>query len=101
MKKKVKRYQEGGVTINQPAPAPELPGLAGYGASTNTYPFQSSGSASSATDTGSGSGVNQTFNIQPTAQSGQPGTTTMKRGGKVSAASKRADGCAIRGKTRA
>jgi hypothetical protein len=97
MKKKVKRYQEGGVTINQQATPQELPGLAGYGAPTNTYPFQSSGSTPSATD----SGVSQTFNIQPTAQSGQPGTTTMKRGGKVSTASKRADGCAIRGKTRA
>jgi hypothetical protein len=30
-----------------------------------------------------------------------PGTPTMKKGGKVSSASKRADGCAIRGKTRA
>jgi hypothetical protein len=30
-----------------------------------------------------------------------PGTTTMKKGGKVSSASKRADGCCIRGKTRA
>jgi len=99
MKKKVKRYQEGGVTINQQAPAPELPGLAGYGASTNTYPFQSSsGSTPAATD--SGSGVNQTFNIQPSASAGgEP--VQMKRGGKVSAASKRADGCAIRGKTRA
>jgi hypothetical protein len=101
MKKKVKRYQEGGITINQQAPTPmELPGLAGYGAATNTYPFQSSGSAPSATDTGSGSGVNQTFNIQPSAQSGQP-ATTMKRGGKVKSASSRGDGCAIRGKTRA
>jgi hypothetical protein len=99
MKKKVKRYQEGGVTINQQAPAPmELPGLAGYGAPTNTYPFQSSGSTASTTDTGSG--VNQTFNIQPSAQSGQP-ATTMKRGGKVKSASSRGDGCAIRGKTRA
>jgi hypothetical protein len=98
MKKKVKRYQEGGVTINQQAPAQtELPGLAGYGAPTNSYPFQSSGSSPSATDTGSG--VNQTFNIQPTAQAGQP--QGMKRGGKVSSASRRGDGCAIRGKTRA
>ena len=96
MKKKVKRYQEGGVTINQQAPAPmELPNLAGYGGSTNTYPFQSSASGSS----DAGSGVNQTFNIQPTASAGEP--TQMKRGGKVSAASKRADGCALRGKTRA
>ena len=101
MKKKVKRYQEGGVTINQQAPAPmELPGLAGYGASTNTYPFQSSGSAPSAPSaTDTGSGVNQTFNIQPSAQAGQP--QQMKRGGKVKSASQRADGCAIRGKTRA
>lgn len=32
----------------------------------------------------------------------QPGApeTTMKKGGKISSASKRADGCAIRGKTR-
>ena len=98
MKKKVKRYQEGGVTINQQAPAQtELPGLAGYGASTNTYPF---GSASKDTGSGSGlgSGVNQTFNIKPTVQAGQP--QGMKRGGKVSSASKRADGCAQRGKTK-
>ena len=97
MKKKVKRYQEGGVTINQQATPMELPRLSGYEAPTNTYPFQSSGSAPSATDTGSG--VNQTFNIQPSAQAGQP--QQMKRGGKVSSASRRADGCAIRGKTRA
>ena len=34
---------------------------------------------------------------------GQPGssTTFFKKGGKVSSASKRADGCAVRGKTRA
>ena len=30
-----------------------------------------------------------------------PGTPVMKKGGKVSSASKRADGCEIRGKTRA
>jgi hypothetical protein len=30
-----------------------------------------------------------------------PGTPTMKKGGKVKSASARADGCAIRGKTRA
>jgi hypothetical protein len=95
MKKKVKRYQDGGITINQPAPAPELPGLGGYGSGTNTYPFQSNSSGSS----DAGSGVNQTFNIQPTASAGEP--VQMKRGGKVSAASKRADGCALRGKTRA
>jgi hypothetical protein len=35
-----------------------------------------------------------------TGQVGQP-VKPMKKGGKVSSASKRADGCAIRGKTRA
>ena len=97
MKKKVKRYQEGGVTINQQATPMELPGLSGYEAPTNTYPFQSSNTAPAASDTGSG--MSQTFNIQPSAQAGQP--QQMKRGGKVSSASRRADGCAIRGKTRA
>jgi hypothetical protein len=91
MKKKTKRYQDGGIVINQ------QPAQGYFGNTTSTYPFQSSNTAPAATDTGSG--VNQTFNIQPSAQAGQP--TTMKRGGKVSSASKRADGCAIRGKTRA
>lgn len=92
--KKVKRYQDGGITINQQASPQDLPGLSGYGQSTSNYPFQSS-SAPVPTD----SGLNQTFNIQPTAQAGQP--QQMKRGGKVKSASQRADGCAIRGKTRA
>jgi hypothetical protein len=98
MKSKVKRYQDGGITINQqPAQQPkplEMPGFANT-STMSSYPFQSSGSTPSSTD----SGVNQTFNIQPSAQAGQP--QGMKRGGKVSVASKRADGCAIRGKTRA
>lgn len=34
-------------------------------------------------------------------QKAQAGKAGMKKGGKVSSASKRADGCAIRGKTRA
>jgi hypothetical protein len=34
-------------------------------------------------------------------QNAQAGKTGMKKGGKVSSASKRADGCCIRGKTRA
>ena len=91
--KKAKRYQEGGITINQPAPAQPLPGISAYSPSSSAYPFQSTAPASS------DSGVNQTFNIQPTAQAGQP--QQMKRGGKIKSASKRADGCAIRGKTRA
>jgi hypothetical protein len=101
MKKKAKRYQDGGIVINQqPAQGqnPQAPSASSgyFGNTQSTYPFQSS-SASPATDTGSG--VNQTFNIQPSAQAGQP--QQMKRGGKVSSASRRGDGCAIRGKTRA
>ncbi len=102
MKKKVKRYQDGGMTY-QDVPMqntnPQAPSASSgyFSNTTSSYPFQSSDSAPSATDTGSG--VNQTFNIQPSAQAGQP--QGMKRGGKVSSASKRADGCAIRGKTRA
>ena len=102
MKKKTKRYQDGGIVINQqPAQQmnPQAPtASSGYFSNTtSTYPFQSSSAASSISDTGSG--LNQTFNIQPSAQAGQP--PGMKRGGRVTSASKRADGCAIRGKTRA
>jgi hypothetical protein len=39
------------------------------------------------------------YNGAPEQQ--QPMQQTFKKGGKVSSASKRADGCAIRGKTRA
>lgn len=97
--RKAKKYAEGGITINQqPAAQPQLPGLAGYGGGENSlYPTRS-GEAG-----GAGSQTTQTFNMQPQATAGQPQetVTTMKRGGKVSSASKRADGCAIRGKTRA
>ena len=85
MKKRVKRYQEGGITINQSNPSPQP----------SAYNAESGSGQSGRTD----SGVNQTFNIQPSAQAGQP--QQMKRGGKVKSASQRADGCAIRGKTRA
>lgn len=37
---------------------------------------------------------------QELEQLGQPSVQKMKKGGKVSSASKRADGCAQRGKTR-
>jgi hypothetical protein len=102
MKKKAKRYQDGGIVINQQpvqGQNPQAPSASsGYFSNTqSTYPFQSSNTAPASTDTGSG--MNQTFNIQPSAQAGQP--QGMKRGGRVSSASKRADGCAIRGKTRA
>ena len=102
MKKKTKRYQDGGIVINQQPDMgqnPQAPSASsGYFSNTSSaYPFQSNSSGSSAT--GTDSGVNQTFNIQPTAQAGQP--QGMKRGGKVNSASNRADGCAIRGKTRA
>ena len=68
-----------------------------------TYPFPST--SASTTD----SGVNQTFNIQPTANSGQPQgeVQAMKKGGKVKAKSKvkpkcmaRGGGCEVRGKTK-
>lgn len=91
--KKAKCYQDGGI-INPNAI--QLPGIPGQSPSNSTYPFQSSGVSM---PSGSDSGLNQTFNIQPSAQAGQP--QQMKRGGKVKSASKRADGCAIRGKTRA
>lgn len=64
-----------------------------------TYPF-SMNQAAGGGDSGAG-GVNQTFNIQPQAMNEPPGSggTIFKKGGKVSA-SRRADGIAVRGKTR-
>ena len=96
--RKAKKYAEGGITINQqPASQTQLAGLAGYGSGENSlYPTRS-GEASG----GAGSQTTQTFNMQPQANAAPMETTTMKRGGKVSSASKRGDGCAIRGKTRA
>jgi hypothetical protein len=95
--KKTKRFAEGGITINQqPAQQTQLAGLAGYGGSENSlYPTRSGDAG------GAGSQTTQTFNMQPQANASPMETTTMKRGGKVSSASRRGDGCAIRGKTRA
>jgi hypothetical protein len=95
--KKTKRFAEGGITINQqPAAQSQLAGLAGYGSNENSlYPTRS-GEAGDA-----GSQTTQTFNMQPQANASPMEATTMKRGGKVSSASRRGDGCAIRGKTRA
>jgi hypothetical protein len=77
---RVKRYADGGdVATQQP-----------------TYPFY--GNTPQPSTTQPETGVNQTFNIQPSASAGRP--TQMKKGGKVSSASKRADGCATKGKTR-
>jgi hypothetical protein len=74
-----KRYADGGeIAAQQP-----------------TYPFY--GNQPVASTTQPNAGVNQTFNIEPTAMA-QP--QRMKKGGKVSSASKRADGCATKGKTR-
>ena len=81
---RTKRYADGGVT-QQPT----------YPFGTNVQPVSTGG-----TDSGQ-SGVNQTFNMSPSAQAGQPEQQVFKKGGKVSSASRRADGCAIRGKTRA
>ena len=90
---KKKRYADGGTTIVQQPQ--QLPGLSNYGGATNNYPFQSDASSGGGAAAGS-SGVNQTFNIQPTAQSGAE--PAMKRGGKVKA--HRGDGIAQRGKTK-
>lgn len=84
---KVKKYADGGMT-QQP-----------------TYPFYGNQPQAG----GQNGGTNQTFNMQPQANAGAPNQQqpmqqpmqTFKKGGKVSSASKRADGCAIRGKTRA
>jgi hypothetical protein len=81
---KVKKYADGGMT-QQP-----------------TYPFYGNQPQAG----GQNGGTNQTFNMQPQANAGAPNPQqqpmqTFKKGGKVSSASKRADGIAIRGKTRA
>ena len=82
MAKKAKRFADGGLAI---APT---------GSDSSTYPFPSTNTGGGVSANSAMPGVNQTFNIQPTAP-------TYKKGGKVSSASKRADGRAIRGKTRA
>lgn len=75
---RVKRYADGGnVATQQP-----------------TYPFYGNTPQPSTTQPG----MNQTFNIQP--QATDTAQVRMKKGGKVSSASKRADGCATKGKTR-
>jgi hypothetical protein len=85
-----KRYNDGGMTGATQQP---------------TYPFGTNVQQSSApADTQAAGGVNQTFNMQPqaTAEPAAP-AATFKKGGKVSrsSASKRADGIAKRGLTRA
>jgi hypothetical protein len=70
-----------------------------------TYPFYGNQPQAG----GQNGGTNQTFNMQPQANAApnpqqqpmQQPMQTFKKGGKVSSASKRADGCAVRGKTRA
>ena len=67
-----------------------------------TYPFYGTQPQTS----GVNGGTNQTFNMQPQVNAGAPNPQqqpiqAFKKGGKVSSASSRADGCAIRGKTRA
>jgi hypothetical protein len=118
MAKKTKKFNTGGLTIT-PTETNQ----------SSTYPFtnQSAGAGMSSSE---GSGMNQTFNIQPSATAGQP-QQPFKKGGKVKSptmtfqtytktgkeaglktvpakkmakggtASSRADGCAVRGKTRA
>lgn len=88
---KKKRFNDGGM-----ATATQQP----------TYPFGTNVQQSAApADTQAAGGVNQTFNMQPqaTAESPTSAPTGFKKGGKVtrSSASKRADGIAKRGLTRA
>jgi hypothetical protein len=84
---RVKKYADGGTVGMTQQP---------------TYPFYGNQPQAG----GQNGGTNQTFNMQPQANAApnpqqQPMQQTFKNGGKVSSASKRADGCAIRGKTRA
>ncbi len=80
MKRKVKRMNMGGAAGSTQQPT--------YPFSTNAQPAQTGQDQS---------GVNQTFNMQPQAQAGQPPRQmTFRKGGYV----KKADGCAARGKTR-
>lgn len=88
---KKKRFNDGGM-----AGATQQP----------TYPFGTNvQQTANPADTQAAGGVNQTFNMQPqaTAQPAAPSAPTFKKGGKVSrsSASKRADGIAKRGLTRA
>ena len=82
---KVKKYADGGQIqgqVQQP-----------------TYPFYGNTPQAG----GQNGGMNQTFNMQPqaNADSSQQPQQRFKKGGAVKSASARADGCAIRGKTRA
>lgn len=88
---KKKRFNDGGMTGATQQP---------------TYPFGTNVQPTAApTDAQAAGGVNQTFNMQPqaTAQPAPPAPSGFKKGGKVSrsSASKRADGIAKRGLTRA
>jgi hypothetical protein len=84
---KKKRYNDGGMTGATQQP---------------TYPFGTNVQPTTTSGTDGMGGVNQTFNMQPqaTAQPAAPAAPAFKKGGKVASASKRADGCAMRGKTR-
>lgn len=84
-----KKYVDGGAVL-----APQ---------NMNTYPYTNTNmSAGAAPAGGAGSGVNQPFGVQPQMQPQLPRPgIRFKKGGSVSRASKRADGCCVRGKTRA
>lgn len=101
MKKKVKKYAGGGLSgIAQEANS--LMGAADNAASAiNTIKSGSTGGAGS---TGSSEPVgflNENTGIENPSQNLGTQVQPFKKGGKVSSASKRADGIAIRGKTRA
>lgn len=81
---KVKKYADGGMTTGQ--------------VQQPTYPFYGNQPQAG----GMNGGMNQTFNMQPQANiDPNQQQQRFKKGGKVSSASSRADGCCVRGKTRA
>ena len=78
---KAKRFADGGIT------AP------------NTYPFANQNIPAAAPDTSIKVGAT-TEPLETVADTGGGPTPTFKKGGMVSRASKRADGCATKGRTK-
>jgi hypothetical protein len=93
--RKSKKYAEGGITLSlggsdQPLSQSNLStAMTGNSA----YPFASSGGGTSNT-------TNTTVTVGGQTEQGAGPVPTFKKGGSVTSASRRADGCAQRGKTR-
>jgi hypothetical protein len=98
--KRVKKYQEGGMTTTNDA-------LNNLGVGSSSSAYSPSGGATTGIDQ-IAQGMDAVNNSMNTVSGALYGSSTsnlnvggFKKGGKVSSASKRGDGCAIRGKTRA